>query len=119
MTASNLASGGFSAAVPTVTVTLNINGTAYTASLPSAPTADLWMAGPIVQEWRSVIAPSAGSTAHPFLRVIFDTRVYNDGKAHVSVTVENVLNQHYEPSFGFPGLPINVRTGVTVTVGGR
>lgn len=35
------------------------------------------------------------------------------------ITVENFLNQHYEPAFGFPALPINVRTGVTISVGGR
>lgn len=35
------------------------------------------------------------------------------------VTVENFLDKHYEPSFGFPALPVNVRTGVTVSVGGR
>ncbi len=34
-------------------------------------------------------------------------------------TVENILDQHYEPAFGFPALPINVRTGITLTVGGR
>jgi len=34
-------------------------------------------------------------------------------------TVENMLNQHYQPAFGFPGLPINLRTGVTIAVGGR
>ena len=34
-------------------------------------------------------------------------------------TIENLLDQHYEPSFGFPALPINVRTGLTVTFGGR
>ncbi len=34
-------------------------------------------------------------------------------------TIENVLNQHYEPAFGFPALPINVRSGITLTVGGR
>jgi vitamin B12 transporter len=34
-------------------------------------------------------------------------------------TIENLLNQHYEPAFGFPALPINIRTGVTLTVGGR
>jgi len=34
------------------------------------------------------------------------------------ITVENFLDKHYEPAFGFPALPINVRTGVTVTVGG-
>jgi len=35
------------------------------------------------------------------------------------LTVENLLDQHYEPGFGFPALPFNVRTGVTVNVGGR
>jgi vitamin B12 transporter len=35
------------------------------------------------------------------------------------LTLENFLDQHYEPTFGFPGLPINVRTGVTVMLGGR
>jgi vitamin B12 transporter len=35
------------------------------------------------------------------------------------LTLENFLNQRYQPVFGFPALPINVRTGVTVTVGGR
>lgn len=34
-------------------------------------------------------------------------------------TIENLLNQHYEPAFGFPGLPVSLRTGVTITVGGR
>ena len=34
-------------------------------------------------------------------------------------TVENLLNQHYAPTFGFPALPINLRTGVTIAVGGR
>src|SRR5262245_41561877 len=35
------------------------------------------------------------------------------------VTIENLLDQHYEPAFGFPALPLNVRTGVSVSVGGR
>jgi iron complex outermembrane receptor protein/vitamin B12 transporter len=34
-------------------------------------------------------------------------------------TVENLLDQRYEPAFGFPALPINVRTGAIVTLGGR
>ena len=34
------------------------------------------------------------------------------------LTVENFLDQHYEPAFGFPGLPVNARTGVTIAVGG-
>jgi vitamin B12 transporter len=34
-------------------------------------------------------------------------------------TIENLTDQHYEPAFGFPALPINFRTGVTVMLGGR
>jgi iron complex outermembrane receptor protein/vitamin B12 transporter len=34
-------------------------------------------------------------------------------------TIENLLDQRYEPAFGFPALPINVRAGVSLTVGGR
>jgi iron complex outermembrane receptor protein/vitamin B12 transporter len=35
------------------------------------------------------------------------------------VSLENVTNARYEPVFGYPALPITVRTGATVTVGGR
>ncbi len=35
------------------------------------------------------------------------------------ITVENLLDKHYEPAFGFPALAFNVRTGVTITLGGR
>ena len=93
VTAATAATGSFAPIVPTASVTLTIGGTAYVATLPSSPTGDVWLAGPQVQEWRAVVAPAAGAAAHPFLRVLFDTRVYSDGKAHVSVTVENVLNQ--------------------------
>ena len=93
VTAASLPGGTFTPVVPAASVTLNIGGTVYTAALPGAPGADVWMNGPLVREWRSVIAPLAGGTAHPFLRVIFDTRVYNDNRTHLSVTVENVLNQ--------------------------
>jgi iron complex outermembrane receptor protein/vitamin B12 transporter len=34
-------------------------------------------------------------------------------------TVENVLDIDYQPVFGFPALPINLRTGVTLQLGGR
>jgi hypothetical protein len=93
VTAASFPGGRFTPVVPTASVTLNIGGTIYTATLPATPAGDTWMSGPIVQEWRHVIAPIAGGTAHPFVRVIFDTRVYNDGRSHLSVTVENVLNQ--------------------------
>src|SRR5262252_3295249 len=93
VTSAAAAGGSFAAVVPSASVMLTIGGVTYVANLPPTPGADVWLAGPLVQEWRKVVAPLAGATSHPFLRVIFDTRVYNDGKAHVSVTVENVLNQ--------------------------
>jgi iron complex outermembrane receptor protein/vitamin B12 transporter len=34
-------------------------------------------------------------------------------------TIENLLNEHYEAAFGFPALPFGIRTGVTLTLGGR
>lgn len=35
------------------------------------------------------------------------------------VTAENLLNQEYQSAAGFPALPTTVRTGVTISVGGR
>jgi iron complex outermembrane receptor protein/vitamin B12 transporter len=35
------------------------------------------------------------------------------------LTIENLLNQDYQAASGFPALPFNVRTGVSITVGGR
>lgn len=34
-------------------------------------------------------------------------------------TIENMFDVSYAPAFGFPALPINLRTGVTVLLGGR
>ena len=85
-------SGTFSPQVPRVTVQLTIGGVPYTANLPSAPTSDIWLNGPSVMEWRSIVSPLSPSGAHPFLRVYFDTRVYNTGEARVDVTVENVID---------------------------
>lgn len=118
VTSANLQSGTFTPVVPTTSVTLNIGGTVYTATLPTTPSSDIWMAGPLVQEWRDSIAPLNGTTPHPFLRVIFDTRVYNDGNTHVSYTVENVLNQTgattttYDVSIVANGATLFTRTSV-------
>src|SRR5919107_225455 len=73
--AQTAAGGTFTPALPTASVTLTIAGVAYVASLPASVSADRWMSGALAYEARSVIAPSSGG-AHPFLRVIFDTRVY-------------------------------------------
>ncbi len=85
-------SGSFSPTVPTASVQFTIGGTVYTAALPSAVSSDLWLNGPLVKEWRQVVTPMNGSTPHPLLRVYFDTRVYNDGKARVDVDVENTFD---------------------------
>jgi vitamin B12 transporter len=34
-------------------------------------------------------------------------------------SLENLLDQDYQPSFGFPALPATIRTGLSVTLGGR
>ena len=87
-------SGSFVPAIPAASVALTIGSVTYTARLPSSASADTWLSGPLVYEGRSVVAPTslANVAAHPFLRVVFDTRVYHDGKARVDVTVENVLD---------------------------
>jgi hypothetical protein len=86
--------GSFVPLIPAASVALAIGSATYTARLPSSASADTWLSGPLVREGRSVVAPtsSANAAAHPFLRVVFDTRLYNDGKARVDVTVENVLD---------------------------
>lgn len=88
------AAGTFVPSTPSVNVTLTIAGVPYVATLPPVPSADAWLSGPLVSEWRTVLAPVSGQgAAHPFLRVNVDTRVYNDGKARVDVSVENMLDK--------------------------
>ena len=95
ISAAPIASGAFTPALPSASVALAVGGTTYTAALPTVSANDLWLSGGLVYEGRTAIAPvsSTDGTAHPFLRVIFDTRVYNDGTGRVDVTVENVLDK--------------------------
>jgi hypothetical protein len=90
-----IAGGAFTPALPSASVALTIGSATYTAALPAVSSNDMWLSGGLVYEGRTVIAPvsSTDGTAHPFLRVIFDTRVYNDGAGRVDVTVENVLDK--------------------------
>jgi hypothetical protein len=89
-----IATGHFAPNAPTASVALFSGGITYTATLPAA-SSDPWLSGALAYEGRSVIAPVSSATglAHPFLRVNFDTRVYNDGQGRVDVSVENVLDQ--------------------------
>lgn len=84
--------GGFAPVVPGISVQLDVRGTVYAATLVREPTSDHWLSGPLVREWRSLVVPVAGAGHHKQLRVIFDTRVYNDGQTRLDVTVENVLD---------------------------
>jgi len=90
-----LAGGAFTPALPSASVALAIGGTTYTAALPPVSASDMWLSGGLVYEGRSIVVPvsSSDGTAHPFLRVLFDTRVYNDGAGRLDVTVENVLDK--------------------------
>ena len=75
-------SGSFVSTVPTAQVRFVIAGTTWTASLPATPSTDVWLSGPLVKEWRSVVSPTnPDEMSHPFLRVIFDCRSYLDGKS--------------------------------------
>src|SRR5262249_41158677 len=90
-----VSTGSLTPALPTASATLTIGGVIYTAALPSSVSTDTWLSGPLAYEGRSVVAPisSANGQPHPFLRVIFDTRVYSDGAGRVDFTVENVLDK--------------------------
>ena len=52
--------GTLTPSLPTAAVTLTIGGVGYVATLPSTPSTDVWMSGPLAYEGRSVITPTAG-----------------------------------------------------------
>jgi hypothetical protein len=117
ITAAAAPTGTFAPVLPTASVTLTIGGVAYVAVLPASKSNDIWMSGPLAYEGRSVVAPGAG-TAHPFLRVHFDTRVYSNGKGRVDVSVENVLDKvgattvAYDVKIVVNGQQVFTQTGV-------
>jgi hypothetical protein len=85
--------GSFTPQLPAASVQFTIGTTLYVAALPSTPSSDVWLSGPLVVESRSVVRPVApDGTLHPFLDVVFDVRSYNDGTNQLAVTVENDLD---------------------------
>ncbi|MBW8867667.1 MAG: hypothetical protein JF610_10120, partial [Acidobacteria bacterium] len=112
--------GSFAPTLPAAAVVLTIAGAAYTAELPATPSGDRWLSGPLVYEGRAIVAPasSAAGGAHPFLRVIFDTRVYADGGSRVDVAVENVLDRvdaatiTYDVAIAVNGAPVFTQAAV-------
>jgi iron complex outermembrane receptor protein/vitamin B12 transporter len=39
--------------------------------------------------------------------------------AKVYTSIENLLSQHYQPAFGYPAAPFEIRSGLTFTIGGE
>jgi hypothetical protein len=79
--------------VPTAEVRFTIAEQIWSAKVPTSPSGDAWLDGPLVHEFRSIVAPkNAQGEGHPFLRVYFDVRVYQDRATRLDVTVENVLD---------------------------
>jgi hypothetical protein len=85
--------GTFQPEAPQAAVRLTIADRQWTAQLPGKPSKDIWLAGPLLSEWRAGVSPlDSEGHSHPFLRVLLDTRCYSDGKSRVDVTVENNLD---------------------------
>ena len=120
ITATTATGGTFTPTLPTASVDLVIGGVTYTAALPTTASSDRWLSGPLVYEGRSVVTPVrvGNGAAHPFLRVNFDTRVYNDGNGRVDVSVENVLDVAgaatvtYTPTISIGGTPVFTHAAV-------
>ena len=72
---------------PRALASFKIGGRTYTAAVIQTR-GDTWLNGPLVVEYRLVVAPGM----HPYLRVVFDVRQYADGAGRVDVTVENCLD---------------------------
>ena len=72
---------------PSASVQMKVwpSGTTYSATLPAFDGTNSWLSGPLVREARVRVTPWAGGVPHPFLRVLFDIRPYNDGSHRVDV----------------------------------
>ena len=94
---------------PAASLELAIGPGRWQARLP-ASISDAWLEGPLVTEARAMVTPMMGELEHPFLRVIYDVRVYADGVTRLDVTVENTLDH---------ALAANVRYDVAITLNGQ
>ncbi len=97
-------------------VSLNIGGTAYTASartLLQSGTPATWLAGPLAREWiLSAPVRTASGAAHPHLQARFYVRAYEGlQRVRVEAVVEN--------NWAFEAGPRNYTYNLTVNVAGR
>ena len=103
---------------PSATVVLAMGGETWTASQPSS-SSDPWLAGPLVTEARTLVAPVSGGHPHPFLRVMFDVRTYVSGERRIDVAVQNVLDVAeanevtYDVRVEVDGTPVFAQAGLT------
>lgn len=81
-------------AMPRVEARFVFDGRMYRAQLPSAPTADRWLDGPLVSEWRWRTQPvdDAGAPQRD-LDVLMDVRRYADGATRIDLAVGNGRDQ--------------------------
>lgn len=98
------------------TVSLNVGGTAYSASardLLGSQTPTQWLSGPVVSEW-VVKGPvkTSGGAAHPHLAAQFHVRAYGNpiDVVRVDVVIEN--------GYTFVASPSSFSYSSTITVGG-
>lgn len=75
---------------PTVSATITIGSSLFTASLPPFDGTDTWLAGDLVREARVYVTPTSGGIPHPLLQVLFDVRSYSDGTHRVECVLQNV-----------------------------
>ncbi len=93
----------------------------YHADTSGKGEAEYWLLGPLACEIRYVADLKAKKgEVHPFLRVVFDLRVYKDGQARADVTVENTLDrraatvEQYNVALGdVTGKTLFTRNGLT------
>jgi hypothetical protein len=85
-----LQTGSYAPTWPTVAVSFALGGTTYTADLPRFTGSNSWLDGPLVRESRVIVVPTASSTPHPLLQVVFDIRAYAGSGYRIDICVQNV-----------------------------
>lgn len=82
--------------LPAIWVSLSTGGEQkadYSLPVTLKGTGESWLRGPLVYEERQAdLLRDAKGVPHPFLRLLLDLRVYQDGQARLDLIVENTLN---------------------------
>lgn len=109
----------FTPTYPAVTVEFDTGADTYTATLPSFSAVNAWLNGALVRENRFVVTAMNGMTPHPLLQVVFDVRVYSDGKYRVDICGQNTKDISasdsvaYDLTINVDASPVFTKAGVT------